>query len=84
MSFRRSTCQCELMLPDEFSEAIGIGETSLLWHLCPDLVAIDRIERDPDYGIDDTIKQGASPELGRIYADLITKRLASLARMMRG
>ena len=60
----------------------GIGETSLLWHLHPDLVAIDRIDNDPDYGADDRIKNGASPALGQRYADLITDRLARLASAM--
>lgn len=62
----------------------GIGETSLLWHLQPDLVAMDRIDRDPDYGKDDRIKQGSSPELGKAYADLITDRLSRLASAMPG
>ena len=60
----------------------GIGETSLLWHLHPDLVAIDRIDNDPVYGIDDAIKTGASPALGQKYADLIIGRLARLAGAM--
>ncbi|MBT5875574.1 MAG: creatininase family protein [Candidatus Latescibacteria bacterium] len=60
----------------------GIGETSLLWHLHPDLVAMDRIDADPVYGKDDRIKSGASAELGRKYADRITDRLAALARQM--
>ncbi len=60
----------------------GIGETSLLWHLHPNLVAIDRIDGDPDYGRDDRIKNGAAPELGQRYAALITDRLAQLARSM--
>lgn len=60
----------------------GIGETSLLWHLHPDLVAMERIRSDPDYGKDDRIERGASPELGRRYADLIVERLAHLAQRM--
>ena len=60
----------------------GIGETSLLWHLLPELVAMDRINDDPDYGHEGRIERGASPELGRRYADLITDRLAHLARRM--
>lgn len=60
----------------------GIGETSLLWHLHPDLVAIDRIDADPVYGKDDRIKYGSSPELGKQYAELITDRLARLASAM--
>ncbi|MEC7867644.1 MAG: creatininase family protein [Candidatus Poribacteria bacterium] len=62
----------------------GIGETSLLWHLEPDLVAIDRIKIDPDYGKDGVIELGSSPELGKKYADLIITRLASLAQSMPG
>jgi creatinine amidohydrolase len=60
----------------------GIGETSLLWHLEPDLVAIDRIRNDPDYGKNDRIEKGSSPELGRTYAELIIDRLACLAIAM--
>lgn len=60
----------------------GIGETSLLWHLHPELVAIERIRTDPEYGATETIEKGASPELGRRYADLIVGRLATLARAM--
>jgi creatinine amidohydrolase len=62
----------------------GIGETSILWHLCPDLVAIDRIRDDPDYGKDGRIEAGSSPELGKKYVDLIVDRLAQLARSMPG
>lgn len=60
----------------------GIGETSLLWHLQPDLVALDRIGNDPDYGADNRIRDGASPELGQRYADWIVARLAALAQQM--
>jgi len=60
----------------------GIGETSLLWHLEPDLVEIDRIKTDPDYGKDGVIELGSSPELGRKYSDLIITRLACLAKSM--
>ena len=62
----------------------GIGETSLLWYLHPDLVAIDRIGDDPDYGADGKIEAGSSPELGKKYAHLIVDRLAELARSMPG
>jgi creatinine amidohydrolase len=62
----------------------GIGETSLLWHLEPELVHMDRIRSDPDYGRDDRIEKGASPELGRRYAELIVSRLARLAQAMPG
>lgn len=60
----------------------GIGETSLLWHLRPELVRIDRIRQDPDYGIDDTIEKGSSPELGMRYAERIVQRLSALANRM--
>jgi creatinine amidohydrolase len=62
----------------------GIGETSLLWHLHPELVAMDRIRSDPDYGRDDRIEKGSSPELGRRYATTIVERLARLAGAMPG
>jgi creatinine amidohydrolase len=62
----------------------GIGETSLLWHLEPDLVDIARIREDPEYGATDAIEKGSSPELGKRYADRIVSRLASLARSMPG
>jgi creatinine amidohydrolase len=60
----------------------GIGETSLLWHLHSELVAIERIRSDPDYGRDDRIEKGASPALGQHYAALIIERLARLATAM--
>ena len=60
----------------------GIGETSLLWYLEPHLVAIDRISNDPEYGKDNHIEKGSSPELGQKYTDLIAKRLGSLAKSM--
>ncbi len=60
----------------------GIGETSLLWHLHPELVAMDRIDDDPDYGKGGEIERGSSQELGRKYAECITDRLAGLARRM--
>jgi creatinine amidohydrolase len=60
----------------------GIGETSLLWHLEPELVRMERIRSDPDYGRDNRIEKGASPELGRRYADLIVSRLARVAGAM--
>lgn len=60
----------------------GIGETSLLWYLQPDLVALDRIDSDPDYGRDGRIRNGASPQLGQRYATLIVDRLAALAQAM--
>ena len=60
----------------------GIGETSLLWHLEPHLVAIDRIRNDPEYGKNNHIEKGSSPGLGQKYTDLITKRLGCLAKSM--
>jgi len=60
----------------------GIGETSLLWYLHPELVAMARIRSDPDYGRDDRIEQGSSPTVGQQYADLIVARLAQLAVAM--
>lgn len=62
----------------------GIGETSLLWHLHPELVAMDRIRSDPDYGRDDRIERGSSPGLGKKYAEVIVSRLAHLAQAMPG
>jgi len=60
----------------------GIGETSLLWHLHPELVAIERIRNDEVYGADDYIEKGSSPELGQRYTELIVKRLSQLSRAM--
>ena len=60
----------------------GIGETSLLWYLQPDLVALNRIDDDPEYGRDGRIRDGSSPELGKRYADLIVQRLAAVAQAM--
>jgi len=60
----------------------GIGETSLLSYLHPDLVSMDRLKDDTDYGATDEIARGASPELGKRYADLIVDRLAQVARAM--
>lgn len=60
----------------------GIGETSLLWHLHPELVDMDRIKNDPDYGKDGYIKNGSSAELGQRYASRITERLSKLASRM--
>ena len=60
----------------------GIGETSLLWYLQPDLVAMDRIGDDPDYGGDERIRDGSSPALGERYATTIIRRLAALAQDM--
>ena len=60
----------------------GIGETSLLMHLHPELVEIERIRDDPDYGPSGEIERGASAELGRRYADLIVARLSAVATAM--
>jgi creatinine amidohydrolase len=60
----------------------GIGETSLLWYLQSDLVALERIDSDPDYGRNDVIRDGVSPGLGKRYADVISARLAALAQTM--
>jgi creatinine amidohydrolase len=60
----------------------GIGETSLLWHLHPDLVQIERIRQDPEYGATPDIERGSSPELGERYAERIISRLATIARAM--
>jgi creatinine amidohydrolase len=60
----------------------GIGETSLMMHLYPELVKIDRIRSDPDYGRTPEIENGSSPEIGRRYAETIVDRLARLAIAM--
>ena len=60
----------------------GIGETSLLMYLHPELVQIERIRSDPEYGKTDEIEKGSSTELGRRYAEIIVERLATLARAM--
>lgn len=60
----------------------GIGETSLLWHLEPGLVRIERLDGDAEYGADGAIAQGAAPERGALYAGLIVERLATVARRM--
>ncbi len=60
----------------------GIGETSLLWYLQPELVALNRIDRDPDYGKDGHIRDGSSLARGKRYADVIIERLATVATAM--
>ena len=60
----------------------GIGETSLLMHLHPELSQIERIRNDPDYGKTDAIERGSSAELGCKYTDVIVSRLAALAQAM--
>ena len=60
----------------------GIGETSMLWHLYPELVAIDRLKNDPVYGATPDIERGASQERGERYAAVITDRLSLVAQRM--
>jgi creatinine amidohydrolase len=60
----------------------GIGETSLMLYLHPQLVSIERIRDDPDYGLTDEIEKGSSKELGKKYANLIVERLSQLACSM--
>ena len=60
----------------------GIGETSLLMHLHPDLVKLERIRTDPDYGATDEIEKGSSAQLGQRYAEVIVARLAKVAAAM--
>lgn len=60
----------------------GIGETSLMMHLYPETVALERLPDDPDYGRTDEIARGSSTELGRRYTESIAGRLARLARRM--
>jgi creatinine amidohydrolase len=62
----------------------GIGETSLLMHLHPDLSHIERIRDDPEYGRTDAIEKGSSANLGARYAQAIVSRLARVARAMPG
>ena len=62
----------------------GIGETSLMLYLYPQLVAIERLKQDPDYGQTDEIEKGSSAALGQRYSDAIVGRLARLARSMPG
>jgi hypothetical protein len=50
--------------------------------LHPELVKIERIRNDPDYGRTGEIEKGASAELGRRYAEVIVGRLAHLAQRM--
>jgi len=62
----------------------GIGETSLMMELHPDLSDIARIRNDPEYGATPDIEKGSSKELGARYAGLIVERLAKVARAMPG
>lgn len=55
---------------------------TMMMHLLPELVDIRRIRSDPEYSANDAIEKGASAELGRRYADLITDRLAKVAKAM--
>jgi creatinine amidohydrolase len=60
----------------------GIGETSILMHLHPELVDLPRIDSDPDYGPSGLIKAGTSDALGKLYCDTIVERLAAIAKSM--
>ncbi|MCC2684794.1 MAG: hypothetical protein K0R75_1693 [Paenibacillaceae bacterium] len=60
----------------------GIGETSLMMHLHPEYVRMDRILSDPQYGKDDRIINGASAERGEKYTETIVERLSKLAVIM--
>ena len=60
----------------------GIGETSLFMHLHPELVRLEKIRSDPDYGATDEIEKGSSAELGQRYSDVIVARLARVASAM--
>lgn len=58
----------------------GIGESSILLYLYPELSAMDRIGTDPDYGADNVIRDGTSREVGKRYCQAIVTRLAALAK----
>ena len=60
----------------------GIGETSLLMYLHPELVKLERLANDPEYGATDAIAKGATTERGKAYTNLIVSRLATLAAAM--
>lgn len=60
----------------------GVGETSLLMHLHPELVDLPRIDHDPDYGKTDDIKINSSAARGKFYADVIVSRLTAISRSM--
>ncbi|MHB0879041.1 MAG: creatininase family protein [Anaerolineae bacterium] len=60
----------------------GIGETSLMLHLYPGSVALERLSADPDYGRTDEIARGSSAALGERYSEAVISRLAALARRM--
>lgn len=59
-----------------------IGETSMMMHLCPGSVALDRLASDPEYGRTDKIARGASAALGERFAEAVVSRLATVARRM--
>ncbi len=62
----------------------GVFETSLMMHLHPDLVDLDRLTGEPPYqgvGGGDPKRQ-SSAEYGKELSDVIVARLAALARAM--
>jgi len=71
---------------DHASDHAGKWETSILWHLRPDLVDITRLPRDLEtkcYGIyGDDPRVHASPELGRRAVDAVADDLAALAKRL--
>jgi creatinine amidohydrolase len=77
------TCDAEQADEIEFtSDHAAMWETSILWHLRPELVDITRLERDPDvkpfnvFGKDPRFH--ASPGLGRKSVAVIARDLAAL------
>jgi creatinine amidohydrolase len=58
----------------------GVGETSLLWYLRPELVDLARL--NPRSDSEKRTLEQSSQQLGERYANLITDRLARLARSM--
>lgn len=63
----------------------GAGETSLLWHVSPDLVRADRLGADsvPLDGVQGEDPRGvASPELGRELFEAIVQRTAEVAERL--
>ena len=58
------------------------GETALMSHLYPDLVALDRLSQDPHFGKDDSIKRDATRRFGRQISDQIVERLSAVATAM--
>lgn len=60
----------------------GIGETSIMMKLRPDLVEMNRFEADASYGLGEETRVGSSPVIGEVYCNTITDRMAALARSM--